>query len=175
MTPSALPDGGGTAVPAVIRIQTACPGGWRDRNGRLSLCTLTAAGLGVLEAITADWVGLIPATGHQLNDPLLLSVSISSLLRGFTYFNWGALLITLVFPLLTGLLAWAALKALTARVGARVLPDEAARTARAAALLGMLPVFFQEIDGFQVLLFYALAAWASLYLSAFVARGISRV
>ncbi len=151
------------------RIQTACEEGWLTANLRPTLCLWSGALVGGVSAVGSAVLGNMPS-GHQLNDPLLLALSIGTVLRGFLYFNWINLAITIGYLLLLGSLVWLVLRALAARDGRKVIPVDANRAGKAAALISALPILIVEVDALQVLLWYAIATWLSMVVVSLAAR-----
>lgn len=154
----------------VVYAPSACPDGWLPKNlSHIPPCTWAGAIAGGVGAIIGLAAGYLP-TGRLLNDPVMLAMSVQSLLRGFRYFNWLGLAIPLAYSSGLGVAAWYGLRRLGRRHGVRVWPDDVAHAATAAAVVSALPVWAVEVRGFQIILFYGLAT----LISAFVARTIAR-
>jgi hypothetical protein len=120
-------------------------------------------------ALISALIGLLP-TGHQFNDPVLLTVSLASFLRGFIYFNWRGFMFALFFSASMGLLSWVVLQLLARRLGKVVLQAGVDKAAKSAVFIATLPVLIQEIDAVRVLFFYGLSVWLAMVLSGMVAR-----
>ncbi|MCH7662596.1 MAG: hypothetical protein IH859_01850 [Chloroflexi bacterium] len=151
---------------------SACGEGFLDADNRPSICLLAGVIVGGFGAIIGGWVGFL-SSGHQLNDPIFLALSISSILKGLLYFNWTAFLTPLVFSIMLGLAAGVTAKILAVRAGRRLFSDESGRSATVAALLSAAPVWIKEVSGFQVLIMYALATWLSMIFARSIAKRIT--
>lgn len=160
--------------PSYVIDQTlsACSTGLFDANKRPSICLLAGLIVGGVSALIAGWIGFLNY-GHQLNDPIYLSISISSIFRGFLYFNWTAFLTPLVFAFALGLFAGLTAKLLAKRAGRRLHADESGSAARVAAIISSAPIWIIEVSSFQVFLMYALATWLSIIFARNVAKRIT--
>ncbi len=156
----------------VINLRSACSEGFLDADNRPSICLLAGVIVGGLGAIIGGWVGFL-SSGHQLNDPIYLAISINSILKGFLYFNWAAFFTPVVYSIVLGLTAGVTAKILAVRTGRRLFSDESSRSATVAALLSAAPVWVKEVSGFQVLIMYALATWLSMIFARSIAKRIT--
>lgn len=150
----------------VKKIETACPGGYLNRKNRPSLCLWGGLVAGGLVALLSEWVGLIPLTGHQLNDPLLITISFARIFRGLTYFNWAGFFLTIGASAVLGIIAWGTLKVFASQSDRTVMAEDVVRSVSIAVWISALPVWIQEVDAVQVLLWYGI----STYLSVVIAR-----
>ena len=156
----------------VIQLQSACGEGFLDSDNRPSICIQAGLIVGGISAIIGGWIGFL-STGHQLNDPIYLSISINSILKGFLYFNWAGFITPLIYSVALGLAAGLTAKLLASRAGRRLFSDESAGAATVAALLSAAPVWAKEVSGFQVLIMYALATWLSMIFARTIAKRIT--
>lgn len=121
--------------------------------------------------IIGGWIGFL-STGHQLNDPIYLALSINSVIRGFLYFNWSGFLIPLVYAAALGVATGFMVKLLAIRASRRLLAQESGSAASIAAAISALPVWIQEVSGLQVWIMYALATWLSMIIAKSFAKRI---
>ena len=156
----------------VINIPSACGEGFLDANNHPSICLLAGAIVGGFGAIIGEWIGFL-SSGHQLNDPIYLSISINSIFVGFLYFNWAGFLTPLVFSVVLGIAAALTAKLLASRAGRRLFSDESGGAATIAALLSAAPVWLVEVSGLQVLIMYALATWLSIIIARIIAKRVT--
>lgn len=158
------------STPSLIEhYPTACAHGWLTQNRRLTPCLTAALIVGGLSALLGEWLGF-NITGHKVNDPIMIVLSLSTLLRGLLYFNWPRLFIPLIYAVLLGIAAGAAARWLAARAQARLTSPEAARVALLASLVSVAPIWLQEVASLQSLLWYAAATYLSVLLAQLVAR-----
>lgn len=122
--------------------------------------------------LLGGWIGFL-SSGHQLNDPIYLALSINSILKGFLYFNWLAFLTPLFYSLALGLAADLTAKLLALRADRRLMAVESRSAATIAAVLSAAPVGVKEVGGFQVLIMYALATWISVIFARSLAKCIT--
>ena len=149
----------------IRKIETACPDGFLTLKNRPSPCLWAGLIGGVVVILVSEMLGYLDS-GHRLNDPILMTRIISAAFQGFLYFNWPGFLVPLFFSMMEGVFAWVLVFVLTNRKDVRLLASEAKRVAIITAVIGILPVLFREVDGFQVLLWYGIA----LYFAVLVAR-----
>ncbi len=153
---------------------TACPEGWFAGSFRPSLCLIAGLLVGTTVAILSSAIGNLPS-GHQFNDPILLGLAIGILLRSLIYFNWAHFLLTLGMPVLVGTASWFLLRLLARSAGRQVLTDQAGMAARSATLIAAAPVWFVEVDAFQVLIWYGISTWLAMIAASLVARSLIRI
>ena len=156
----------------VIGMSSACGEGILDSNNRPSICLLAGLMVGGAGAIMGAWIGFL-SSGHQINDPIYLSLSLSSIFKGFLYFNWSALLTPLAYSIALGMAAGLTAKLLAIRAGRRLFAQESQSAATLATILSVAPVWVREVRGLQVLIMYALATWISVLLARTIAKRIT--
>ncbi len=159
--------------PQVTRLSTACANGYLNTLGRPTLCLWSGLLIGAAAAGLGGLIGLLP-TGHQINDPILLALTLASLMRGFLYFNWFAFLVTVTIYAAIGALTWLILVWLGQRSGLGVMTAEVRRAVRAAVLISVIPVLIAEISGIQVIIWYALAVFLSMSVAGMTAAFLHR-
>ena len=157
----------------VPQVATACPAGWFSPRLRPSLCLSAGLLVGGAVAILSSMIGNLPS-GHQFNDPILLGLSIGTLLRSLIYFNWVNFLITLGMPLLVGTASWFVLRTLARAAGRQTLTEQAQKAAKSATLIAAAPVWFAEVDAFQVFIWYGISTWLAMIAASLVARSLTR-
>lgn len=157
---------------AVIKLPSACAEGLLDARYRPSICLQAGLIVGAASVVLGAWIGFL-SSGHQLNDPIYLALSISSIFKGFLYFNWSAFLTPLIYSIALGLAAGFTAIMLVIRAGRRLTAQESGNAATVAALVSAAPVWVKEVSGIQVLIMYALATWLSVILARSIAKRIT--
>jgi len=123
---------------------------------------ILAGGLGLV--ISFALKGLVPA--RPLGDPMPVILAITSIPRGFTYFQWRAPLFHLLFAIFLGVLAFFVSRTLMRRLPTR---PEATRAGRIAGLIGVIPVALLAVDALIVGFWYLIAGALSVLVTGFAA------
>ena len=122
--------------------------------------------IGIGAAVFA-WVVHALVGGRWLNDPLPIALIPGAVMRasreGFTYFDARSPLLHVLFIASIGMLSGA----LAVRLELDV--QRARSMSRIAAGIGIVIVAVREVDAFTVLLYYAIAALASLFICGYAA------
>ena len=134
----------------------------RFNLGDSLLAGVMAGGIGLLLSFIMK--GLIPA--RPLGDPLPLILAVTSVPRGFTYFQWRPPLLHLLFAVFLGFVALLVLRAILRRPPTR---HEATRAGRIAALLGVVVVALLAVDALIVGIWYLIAGAVSILVTGFTA------
>lgn len=151
------------------RPPAACDDGLFPGDRHLSLCLWTGLFVGGASILVSLGVGRLPS-GRLLNDPIMLALSLMSMMRGLLYFDWISFLIPLGHAVGLGMISWLVLRGLAKRAGRQLRPQEATHAARIALIVSMIPIFLQRIDAAQVLLWYAMSGLLSLLIAGLVAN-----
>lgn len=149
--------------------QNVCEEGWFNSKGIPSTCLLIGIAVGGLSAIIGELIGFL-SNGHKLNDPILLALSISGVLQtGLLYLNWQNVLIPIVHAFVLG--------GTVGIIGGKLLftnvkfsGADIKKSATGAILISIAPIFIQEFSGFQIILWYGIAALISITIANFSAR-----
>ncbi len=153
---------------------SVCQRGWLSGRWRPSPCLLTGLLVGGTIAIASAMIGNLPS-GHQFNDPILLALSIGTLLRSLIYFNWTNFFMTLTLPLVAGALSWILLRQIAGSTGRQLQSQNADMAAKSAVLVSVIPVLFAEVDAIQVLLWYGISTWLAMIIASMLARSLTRI
>jgi hypothetical protein len=145
-----------------------CRGGFFDSNRKPSPCLIVGMLLGSLILVVSAGLGYLPH-GKHLNDPIFLALSFGMITRGFLYFNWNGLFLTVGAFSAFGFFAWLGVT-ISANRKKRIRPDDIRRVSYLGVLFAYIPVWLQRIDSFNLLLWYGMASILGLFLADFVGR-----
>ncbi|KAA3647853.1 MAG: hypothetical protein DWQ07_02380 [Chloroflexi bacterium] len=134
---------------------------------------LVGIGIGAIAAIAGEIIGFTDL-GHKINDPVLMALSISTLLRSLIYFNFWALIRPIIFALVIGIVSGATLRFIATQLDRRMRPSNGGTAASVAVITSLIPILIQEISGLQVLLWYGVSSWFSVLIASAVAARAAR-
>lgn len=153
----------------VLKIETACPNGYLNTRGHLTICLWSGLLVGLVVAFVINSIGFLP-TGRKLNDPLPIALAFNSLLRGIVYFNWARFFTAIGVSVGIGVLSWFLGKYISHQSGVRLMSDEVRRVSNVAVIASVVPVLLKEVDALQVFLWYGIATMISLTIARMVAQ-----
>ena len=146
----------------------ACPPGLFTQQNRPSLCLLVSLGVGIIAALLGEIIGFTDA-GHKINDPILMTLSISTLIRSFIYFNFWNFIRPIIYAVAMAVITGAALRFIATQNGLRAHKSNAQTATTVAMLVSFIPIVLQEISGLQVFLWYGVSIWFSVLIARAVA------
>ena len=116
----------------------ACPPGLFTQQNRPSLCLLIGLGVGLITAVLGEIIGFTDA-GHKINDPILMTLSISTLIRSFIYFNFWNFIRPIIYAVAMAVITGAALRFIAKQNGLRAHKSNAQNATTVAMLVSVHP------------------------------------